>query len=456
MGIFGIYQPDPLMKLLQVILLITMLSVAAQAQQDSTNVQEYDLFDLSLEELLQLDIVDKNFYLYGYINSNLQKTFQYPTLDENGDTERVNDPGEWSGIRNFHLYGSGNLSNRISFLFNLASNDEFLEIRNAWGNFKVSDAFQIRVGKMYRKFGLYNERLDQIPTFIGIEPPEMLDPDHLFLTRTTNFMIHGSRTNSKNQISYAFMTDNGEDGPASKLIPMGWDFRFKSFTNTFIVGISGYASSLSSTKTTSTVQLGDGPPDGGILPWMAGDRFVLNGIYLEKQFGKLLLQAEFYSARHKAQRDPQSVLTLINEAGINENQRKRFLGANADNPDPTVDDVVTNVTYNVQTGYVRLGYNIQSDLGQFVPYLFFDWMSQPENIRNKDFGGDDESGLADDGKFIKPSIGLVYRPIMNVAIKLDGSYHTQKFNGKQVAYPELRLDISFAFSNSQLEKITGN
>jgi hypothetical protein len=134
------------------------------------------------------------------------------------------------------------------------------------------------------------------------------------------------------------------------------------------------------------------------------------------------------------------------------------LSSNEEQPNSslTVDDVQQNVKYNVQTWYIRLGYNIQSSVGQFVPYLFLDWMSHPEVIQNKDFGGDDESGLADDGKFWKPSAGLVYRPVSNVAIKLDGSYHIQNFNGKSVSYPEIRLDFSFAFSNNQIEKVIGN
>lgn len=439
-------------------LIVAMLLCLRSYAQDSTAVNQYDLFDLSLEELLQIDIVDKNFYLYGYINSNLQKTFSVPTIDENGNTVKTNDPGEWAGIKNFHIYGSGNLSAKISYLFNLAYADELLEIRNAWGNFKLNDGFQIRVGKMYRKFGLYNERLDQIPTFIGIEPPEMLDRDHLFLPRTTNFMIHGNKTGAAYQFSYALMTDNGEGGPNKKLIPLGWDVRIKSFRNSFIVGFSGYASSITSTQAMPTVALGDGPPAGGVLPWMSGDRYILNGLFLEKQFGRILLQTEFYSARHEGQRDPVSVLTVVKEAGINQTQRERFLGANASKPDDqlTTDDVVIDTDFNVITAYVRLGYNIQSNVGQFVPYVFVDWMSHPENIRNKDFGGDDETGLADNGKFIKPSLGVVYRPIPNVAIKLDGSYHTQKFNGETVVYPELRLDFSFAFSNSQIEKIASN
>ena len=103
-----------------------------------------------------------------------------------------------------------------------------------------------------------------------------------------------------------------------------------------------------------------------------------------------------------------------------------------------------------------MGYNILTKVGQFIPYLFLDWMSHPEAIQSKDFGGDDEAGLADDGIFWKPSAGLVFKPLPNVAIKLDGSYHIQQYMEKNVSYPELRLDFSFAFSNNQIEKALAN
>lgn len=444
-------------QIFSVILLLT--SFCAFAQSDSTNVSSSDdLFDMSLEDLLQIDVVDKEFYLYGYINSNFQKTFAYPSVAPDGTTERSDDPYEWDPVRNFHIYGKGNLTSKIGYLFNIAGSDDAIEIRNAWGNFAIRDAFQIRVGKMYRKFGLYNERLDQIPTFIGIEAPEMLDTDHLFLTRTTSFMVHGNFQNSRRVISYALMTDNGEGGAQKGVMSAGWDVRYKSFINSLIIGGSGYLSSLSDDKTGSTVEFGTGSPRGGILPWMTGDRFVVAGVFLEKQVGNLLIQSEFYNSHHEAVRNPESVLTLINEGGINETQRARFLRSNLDQPNDalSVDDVRTSTSFSVQTWYIRLGYNIQSSVGQFVPYVFLDWMSHPEVIQNKTFGGDDESGLADDGKFWKPSAGLVYRPAPSVAIKLDGSYHVQEFNGKNVAYPEIRIDFSFAFSNNQLGNLIGN
>lgn len=445
------------MKKYIAVILVCLCSVA-QAQVDSAAVNDGDLFDMSLEELLKLDLVDRNFYLYGYINSNLQKTFDYPTTSGDGLVRRVSDPLEWTPIRNFHIYGKGNFSQRISYLFNLAGTEDLIEIRNAWGNFAVKEALQIRVGKMYRKFGLYNERLDQIPTFIGIEAPEMLDSDHLFLTRTTSAMLHGQFVNPKRIISYAIMTDNGEGGPQKGVVPVGWDLRYKSFTKSFIVGLSGYSSSISDSKTTSTVALGEGSPKGGILPWMRGDRFSVVGAFLEKQIGKLLIQSEYYNASHHAQRDQEAVLTVIQNANINENQRNRFVKANINQPNENLkaDDIISDIKYNVQTWYIRLGYNIQTKVGQFLPYVFLDWMSHPEAIQSKDYGGDEEAGLADNGIFWKPSAGLVYRPLPNVAIKLDGSYHIQEYMGKKIAYPEVRLDFSFAFSNNMIEKALGN
>ena len=179
------------------------------------------------------------------------------------------------------------------------------------------------------------------------------------------------------------MTDNGEGGPTKSMIPIGWDIRYKSFTNSLIVGLSGYSSNIGDTKSESTVSLGEGSPAGGILPWMNGDRYSVVGVFLEKQIGNLLIQSEYYNAAHDAVRDPESVLTVIQNATLNNTQRNRFLqsNVNAPNDDLTAEDVRTNTKYNVQTWYVRLGYNIPSKIGQFVPYLFLDWMSHPESTR---------------------------------------------------------------------------
>ncbi|HTF80143.1 MAG TPA: hypothetical protein VL947_00405, partial [Cytophagales bacterium] len=380
------------------------------APQDSSEITN-SLFDLSIEQLLGIDVVDKRFKFYGYINAYAEKTFHIPDVNASGTTTYHDAPLEWTPAKNFHLYGSGNLTDNIDVLLNIArTSDDGLELRNAWGNFKIKRNFQVRVGKIYRRFGLYNEKLDQIPTFIGIEPPELFDVDHLFLTRTTNLMVHGAFNIGSNELLYAFSTENGEGGAAKNVIPLGWDFRYKSAS--LILGTSGFTSSVTSERTSATVDFGKGSPRGGVLPWMQGDRFGVFGAFIEKQAGNLLIQAEYWVSPHQAQRNAEQVLTLVREGGINTNQRQRFLGAAASKVDSTLTtaDVVSNVSYVSSTWYLRLGYNIDSKVGQFVPYLFLDWMSNPEVVNNKQYGGDEEAGFADKGVFFKPSLGLVYRP----------------------------------------------
>lgn len=434
-------------KLAILLLLNAIICFPSFAQTNVENTEDVNLLDLSLEDLLDIKTYDEQFKLYGFINSNVEKVFKIPSLDNEGRTLLETDPISWSPVQNFHIYGSGNVSSNISLLFNLAYEDEAITIRNAYGNFKLKELWQIRVGKMYRKFGLYNEKLDQIPTFMGIEPPELLDKDHLFLQRTTNLMLHGNYEFTNSKLAYALSTDNGEGGASKNVIPLGWDLRYTTERKGLVIGTSGYSSSINGERTSSTVSLGSGSPAGGILPWMSSDNFIVLGGFIEKQINNLLIQSAYWQARHKALRDPEGVLTLLNEAGINRHQRENFLGNNADVPtrNLTTEDVLLNANYTVSTFYVRVGYSIKSNIGQFMPYVFFDMMSNPEVIQNKSYGGDNETGLSDDGKFNKSSAGIVYRPIKTVAVKFDVSTHTQKFNGVTNTYPEARLDFSFSF-----------
>lgn len=207
--------------LIPITLLVSQL-IYGQTPTDSTLNNQSDLFDMSLEQLLELDVVDDKFKIYGYIDTYGEKTFNVPTV-ENGSSKYESVPFEFTPVRNFHIYGSGNINKKIDVLFNLArTSSDGLEVRNAWGNFKVySNFLQIRAGKIYRRFGLYNEKLDQIPTFIGIEPPELFDTDHLFLTRTTNLMIHGSKNIKGNELLYAITTENPEGGASENVRPLG-------------------------------------------------------------------------------------------------------------------------------------------------------------------------------------------------------------------------------------------
>lgn len=113
-----------------------------------------------------------------------------------------------------------------------------------------------------------------------------------------------------------------------------------------------------------------------------------------------------------------------------------------DNPS-TVADVRTSVNYNVQGWYPP---GIQCSNRHSLYLMCLDRMSHPESIQNKDCGGDEEAGLANNEIFWKPSAGLDYRPLNLM----------QKYMGKDIMYPELRLDFSFGFSNNTLEKALDN
>jgi hypothetical protein len=425
-----------------ILLLLAYMTPAQEMVEQESN--QVDLFDLSLEELLELKMYEDGFQLFGYINSNFENVFHEPFIGTDGLSTKYSNTKEWFPVKAFHIYGKGNLSKNISVLFNLAGANEMITVRNAWGNFEIRPEFQIRMGKMYRKFGLYNEKLDQIPTFIGIEPPELFDTDHLFLTRTTDFMIHGQLGD---KMSYALTTGNGEGTSLKNVFPLGWDLRYKNENLKLTFGTSGYVSSVTNVKSTPSVKLGDGAANGGILPWMEKDHFNVMGLFVEKTFNKFLIQSEYWISNHNAIRNADDVLTLINDANINAKQRKHFLGSSASIPNAnlTAANVITRANYTASTFYIRLGYEIQTSKGQFIPYVFYDRMTNPEIIQNKKYGGDNEVGLSDNGTFSKPSVGVVYKPIPQVAVKLDGSMHSQKFNGKTVNYSEVRVDVSFAF-----------
>lgn len=409
--------------------------------------QSQNMFDLTLEQLLNIKVEESSFQLYGYINSNVEKVNGFPMRDSLGVMHQESVPLTWSPVKNFHIYGSQQLSPKIRVFFNLAYNgdeDESIEIRNAYGDFKLNKLFQIRVGKIYRRFCLYNEKLDQIPTFIGIEPPEIFDRDHLFVTRTTAFMLHGELEKLKGAFMYSLTLDNGEGGPNINAVPLGWDLRYRSTEYKLIIGSSGYTSGGNAS---STIEFGAGSPKGAVLPWVDKDDFQVYSLFLEKTFGDFLIQSSYTISPHNIERNQENVLTLVKDARINKIQRERFLGANASktNANLTAQDVVVNTSYLSKSFYVRMGYVLRTKIGQVVPYLLIDYMHNPETIQNKQYGGDNEAGLADNGEFIKPSLGLAYRPQPEVAIKFDASFHSQTIDGLRVNYPEFRLDFSFAF-----------
>jgi hypothetical protein len=237
-------------------------------------------------------------------------------------------------------------------------------------------------------------------------------------------------------------TDNGESGSPTRAIPVGGDLNYVFGDGNYVVGVSGYTSSG---YTTSDVKLGSGSPKSGVLPWMAGDKFSAYGGYAEVKTAQWTLQAEFWQAPHTIERDPAKVVSVINNAGVNAAQQARFLlnpaGAVA------VGNVRANDTYTVQTWYFRGGYSFETSLGELAPYAQWDWYKNTETISSKTYGGDEEAGEADDGQFNKATLGVVFRPIPEIAMKLDGSSHMYKLNGTDVSYIEVRFDISFVFGH---------
>lgn len=317
-----------------------------------------------------------------------------------------------------------------------------IDVKNLWGEYRVNQYANIRLGKSYRRFGLYNEYLDAVPTYIGIEPPELFDKDHLILSRETLAMFHGSVELADGELRYSLSTDNGEGGPSEEEnIPIGMDVRYEFMDGDYVVGVSGYTSNG---DTTSDVSVGEGSPRTGVLPWMAKDNFTVFGGFGEFNIDSLKLQAAFWKASHNAERDPDAVATVLNNASsLHDNQRDRFLLD--DNGALDASNVDTNGDYDVTTWYVRTGYSMFINSAEIVPYVQWDFYENLETIQDKTYGGDAEAGLADDGAFSKSTLGVIYRPNPRVAYKLDTSTHYQDVNGKSESYSEIRFDVSFIF-----------
>jgi hypothetical protein len=378
--------------------------------------------------------------LYGYIDARWEKSQAQPALDEMGNTIGVKQAAEFD-IPNFNVMLQGTVYGKYRYYVNLIApgsgsptEDATLDLRNAWVEFPIyRDFFNFRIGKLYRRFGIYNEILDAVPTFIGIEPPEMFDGDHLMLTRTTNAMLHGTLVSEGTALTYSLMT--GNDERAGPEIPFSADLRF-DFADKFMIGASYYTSNGPAAPTTD---VGGGPPLGGVAQWMAEDRFQVYAVFAEMTTKGLTLQAEYTRARHDAERDPDRTFALL-DADLFPFQADRFgLG----DMDPMPEDVIVPVTYDVVAAYGRVGYEIPI-VGSWtlIPYAQFDYYTNPEIINNEDFGGDNEAGLSDDGKIYKYTAGVVAHPVRFVAIKLDGSAHGATFNGEYFNYFEVRSSFS--------------
>ena len=380
--------------------------------------------------------------LYGYIDIRAEQVADTPTGVENGKTIYESNPYEFD-IPNFHIMIQGSIASQYKYFINLAGpgagslieDDSLLVVRNAWVQAPIptfGEKLQIRLGKTYRRFGLYNEILDASPTFIGIEPPELFDGDHLMLTRTTHIMLHGHLNFGSTVLAYSAST--GNDERINDAVPLGFDLNLSS--GFFKIGSSFY---WTGGDAGPSKEVGDGSPDGGVLPWMAKDEYYVFGGYAELSLPNLIIQLAYWQADHSATRDPVQVAKLA-EAALNPRQLRRFFI----NGDPAQGLQDLNVDFSIQTAYGRLG--LPFTVGEqttLIPYAQVDYYRNPETVQSKTFGGDNEAGLADDGAFWKVTTGLVIRPVYPIALKIDGSAHIQEFNNETIIYPEIRLSLSY-------------
>lgn len=383
-----------------------------------------------------------NTRVYGYIDSYWEKVFKTPAgVDDNGDTVYEGNPHEFD-VLNLHLMFQGDIRGKYRFFLNLAApgaggvtGDEGLAVRNAWVEAPLLAGYlNLRLGKTYRQFGLYNEILDATPTFIGIEPPELFDKDHLILTRTTNLMLLGSAALGDSlTANYALSTGNDERSDGA--LPIGGDLHVL-WGEHLKLGTSFYTTGGDATPSRA---VGEGSPRGGVLNWMEKDQYVVYGGYGQFTWDALLVQLAFWQADHEATYDEASVLALA-QGHLNPRQQERFF----QNGDPQQGLASDTTSYQVTTWYLRAGYELTlGDGWTLTPYGQVDFYKNPEVIAPKALGGDAEAGLGDDGSFFKYTGGVVVRPVPEVALKVDGSTHVLDFNGETVSYPEVRFSLSY-------------
>lgn len=379
--------------------------------------------------------------LYGFIDYHAEKVARTPdSVNSQGDTVYAKNPWELD-ILNLNVMVQGSIYDRYRFFLNIAApasgsnlEDVAALIRNAWVEAPIWSRYLIvRAGKTYRRFGLYNEILDAVPTFIGIEAPELFDKDHLLLTRTTNLMLHGSVDVGSSVLSYS--VTSGADERDAGSFPVGADLNVE-FPFGLKLGTSMYSTGGDAVPSRA---VGDGAPKGGVVNWMARDKYNVFGGYAQLIRAGLILQLEYWASLHDGIRDADALALMAADGSLNPSQMRRFYVGG----DPGA-GIHEDASYTIHTGYLRAGYEITiGRRAAITPYVQFDYYKNAETVNNKDLGGDNEAGLSDDGQFEKYTAGAVVRPVPQVAAKLDASGHRQEFNGESEFYPEVRFSLSY-------------
>lgn len=375
---------------------------------------------------------------YGYLSLYYENVGSF-----SNDASGANDPGEFD-YANLNVMFVRNVSQNVRAYVNFAGTSE-IEIKNYWGEYVFSDKLKIRTGKVYRRFGQFNEILDAVPTYLGMEPPELFDKDHLMLPRVGKVMVHGGIDVGENYLTYSYMLDSDETMKSSNgeesTLSHSWDLKFTMLDDKLTVGHSGF---LANEANGSATGIGEGSPRTGVQPWMSRDKYNVMGAYFTANRSNFTVKGAYWNASHDAVRDADAVALMYSSTSLNAAQIANFFGPNYAGAG-TADDVLTAANYNVSTYYIRVGYSHYFGDIEVTPYLFLDSYTNPETVASKTWGGDAEAGASDDGTFKKPTFGVAIRPTYNVALKIDGSSHIQDINGESVNYKEMRIDLSYLF-----------
>ena len=138
---------------------------------------------------LETGMAQSPLHLFGYFSTRFEKTFE--TYGPNGVLDEAT-PSDFA-YPFFNIMGQYRINDQFRVFLNInGAKASTLDVRNFWGEYSASRYLNVSIGKIYRKFGLYNEILDAVPTYYGIEPPELFDTDHLMISRTTMAMVYGS------------------------------------------------------------------------------------------------------------------------------------------------------------------------------------------------------------------------------------------------------------------------
>ena len=389
--------------------------------------------------------------IYGYFSARVEKIFSVPVY-ENGEVESEDEDWEWQ-YPYLNLMFQNQPAEKLKFFLNLNAGGknelQRIDIRNVWAEYEVSNFLKLRVGKSYRKFDLFNEILDAVPTYYGIEPPQFLNQEHpitLLCPRTTSLLVQGALESETGNFSYGLSIDKGFDETFREAFPMSLDISYNFFTDFGSVkfGVSGYKTFgdvIIEEEEESESELAFEGFENGTLSWMERDNFNVYGAYIESHIDALTIQGGLWKSDHESERN----LEILEEMLLAKDNPAHVARYLLDPESPIEEDnLIKDVDYSIDTWYLRFGYSFYTSIGEMGPYLQYDYYKNPELVA---LGSMDRehNGIPDEGKFQVITAGLLYRPVPQTAIKLDISNHRYNFYGEEVSYPEFKLDFSFLF-----------